>query len=100
MENSATKALAFPNWARLRRDKDNYPDWQKRIIDVLQAAGCDQAIRSNFARLTFDSDDSSSSDDDSDGIDLSRLDIQAKHSPQSSPTSSQEQRLKQLYDSL
>ena len=103
MENSA-KALSFPNWARLRRDKDNYPTWQKHIFDVLQAAGCDQAIRSDFARLTYESDDSSSSDDDSDGIDLSRLDLQAKHShqssPSASPTTSQEQRIKQLYDSL
>jgi len=104
MENSAAKALSFPHWARLRRDKENYPDWQKHIIDVLQAMGCDQAIRSDFASLTYDSGDSSSSDDDSDGIDLSRLDLRelgrAKYPPQSSPTPSQEQQLKQLYDSL
>ena len=90
MENSATKALSFPNWAKLRRDKENYPDWRSHIIDLLQAMGCDQAIRDDFLRLTFNSDDDSSSDDDSDGIDLSRLGLQAKHSPQSSPTSSQE----------
>ena len=99
MENSA-KALSFPNWARLTRDKNNYPTWRKHIFDVLQAIGCDQAIRSDFAGLTYESDDSSSSDDDSDGIDLSRLGLQAKHSHQSSPTPSQEQHLKQFYDSL
>ena len=81
MENSA-KALSFPNWARLKRDKENYPTWQKHIFDVLQAIGCDQAIRSDFARLTYESDDVSPSDDDYDGIDLSRLDLrQAKHPP-------------------
>ena len=98
MENSA-KALSFPNWARLTRDKNNYHTWQKHIFDVLQAAGCDKAIRSDFARLTYESDDVSSSDDDSDGIDLSRLDLRelgrAKYPPQSSPsaspTTSQEQ---------
>ena len=109
MENSATKALSFPNWAKLRRDKENYPTWRKHIFDVLQAIGCDQAIRSDFARLTYESDDSSSSDDDSDGIDLSRLDLRReKYPPQSLPSASptpsqeqlQEQRIKQLYDSL
>ena len=107
MEKSA-KALSFPNWARLRRDKENYPTWQKHIFDVLQASGCEQAISSDFARLTYESDDSSSSDDDSDGIDLSRLELRElgreKYPPQSlpsaSPTTSQEQRIKQLYDSL
>ena len=113
MENSATKALSFPNWAKLRRDKENYPDWRSHIIDLLQAMGCDQAIRDDFLRLTFNSDDDSSSDDDSDGIDFSRLDFSAldlrgvgreRHFPQPSPTPSQEQlqeqRIKQLYDSL
>ena len=103
MENSATKALSFPNWAKLRRDKENYPDWRSHIIDLLQAMGCDQAIRDDFLRLTFNSDDDSSSDDDSDGIDLSRLELRElgreKYPPQSlpsaSPTTSQEQRIRE-----
>ena len=112
MENSA-KALSFPNWARLTRDKNNYHTWQKHIFDVLQAIGCDQAIRSDFASLTYESDDVSSSDDDSDGIDFSRLDFSGldlrgvgreRHFPQPSPTPSQEQlqeqRMKQMRDSL
>jgi len=100
MENSATKALSFPNWAKLKRDKENYPDWHSNILDLLQAIGCDQTIRADFADLTFNSDDVSSSDDDSDGIDFLRLDFSGfdlrgvgreRHSPQPSPTPSQEQ---------
>ena len=89
METSA-KATSFPNWARLKRDKGNYPSWRRHIIDVLQASGCEQAITEEFERLAYETDDSSSSGDDSDDFHqgLSRLGL-GKHSPQPSPTPSQ-----------
>ena len=64
METSA-KATSFPKWARLERDKGNYPIWRKHIFDVLQASGCEQAITEEFERLSCESSDSSLSDEDS-----------------------------------
>ena len=57
METSA-KATSFPKWARLERDKGNYPIWRKHIFDVLQASGCEQAITEEFERLSCESSDS------------------------------------------
>ena len=82
METPA-KATSFPNWAKLQRDKGNYPAWRRHIIDVLQASGCEKAITEEFARLVYESDDSSSSSsgDDSDDAhqDFKRLNL-GKHS--------------------
>jgi superfamily II DNA helicase RecQ len=92
MENSA-KALSFPNWARLKRDKGNYPTWRKHVIDHLQASGCEQAIRSDYSQLAYNSvSDSDSSDEDFED-DFSSFTLggkQRKHD-QTSPTTSQEQ---------
>ena len=103
METSA-KATSFPKWARLERDKGNYPIWRRHIFDVLQASGCEQAITEEFERLVYETDDSSSSGDESDDIsqDFSRLGI-GKHSPQPSPTPSQDdqhERAKKLFASF
>ena len=46
METSA-KATSFPKWAKLERDRRNYPVWRKHILDVLEASGCEQAITEN-----------------------------------------------------
>ena len=94
MENSA-KTVTFPNWARLKRDKGNYPTWRKHVIDHLQASGCEQAISSDFSQLAYDSaSDSDSSDEDFED-DFSSFTLgggRQKHPiPQTSPTSSQEQ---------
>ena len=102
MENSSAKALSFPNWARLRRDKSNYPVWQRHILDVLQAISCEDTITRDYQDWAFDSDDSSSSEDDAVNFDadFSRMGLGgSRHSPQSSPTPTQQQ-LKQLYDSF
>ena len=103
METSA-KATSFPNWARLKRDKGNYPAWQRHIFDVLQASGCEQAITEAFARLVYETDDSSSSGDDSDDFHqgFSRLGL-GKHSSQPSPTASQDdqyERAQRIYASF
>ena len=64
MENSA-KAQTFPSWAKLKRDKGNYPTWRKHAFDLLQANGCEQAISSEYSQLEYDSvSDSDSSDED------------------------------------
>ena len=103
METS-TKATSFPKWARLERDKGNYPVWRRHIFDVLQASGCEQAITEDFERLVYETDDSSSSGDDSDDFHqgLSRLGL-GKHSPQPSPTPSQDdqyERAQRIYASF
>ena len=64
METSA-KATSFPKFARLERDKGNYPVWRKHIYDVIEASGCEQAITEEFAFLSCDSSDSASSNEDS-----------------------------------
>ena len=107
METSA-KATSLPKWARLERDKGNYPVWRRHILDVLQASGCEQAITEEFEHLYCESSDSSSSDEDS-GSDsdelrrnLSSLGLD-KHSPQPSPTPSQEdqeERARKLFASF
>ena len=66
MESSAKGILQVPNWARLKRDKSNYVPWQRAIMEVLEAAGCEAAITEDFAKLRFkdeDYDSESSSDD-------------------------------------
>ena len=107
METSA-KATSFPKWAKLERDRRNYPVWRKHILDVLEASGCEQAITKEFAFLSCDSSDSSSSYEDSgsDGDELRRtlssLGL-GKHSPQPSPTPSQDdqhEQAKKLYASF
>ena len=106
METSA-KATSFPNWARLKRDKGNYPAWRRHIFDVLQASGCEQAITEEFESLVYESDDSSSSGDDSDDFDqgFSRLGIgkHSHHPSRSSPTSLSDdeyERVHRLYASF
>ena len=94
METSA-KATSFPKFARLERDKGNYPVWRKHIYDVLEASGCEQAITAEFAFLSCDSSDSASSSEDSgsDGDELRRTLSSlrlGKHDPQPSPTLSQD----------
>ena len=96
METSA-KATSFPKWAKLERDRRNYPVWRKHILDVLEASGCEQAITEEFAFLSCDSSDSASStgseDSGSDGDELRRtlsgLRL-GKHDSQPSPTPSQD----------
>ena len=107
METSA-KATSFPKYARLERDKGNYPVWRRHIYDVLQASGCEQAITQEFAFLSCDSSDSSSSGEDSgsDGDELRRTLSSlrlGKHDPQPSPTPSQDdkhERAKKLFASF
>ena len=110
METSA-KATSFPKFARLERDKGNYPVWRKHIYDVLEASGCEQAITAEFAFLSCDSSDSFSSDEDSgsDGDELRRtlsslrLGKHSKHSHQPSSTPSQDdqhERARKLFASF
>ena len=58
----------MPNWAKLRRDKGNYVPWQRAVMEVLEAVGCEAAITEDFAKLQFNDEDydSKSSSDDSD----------------------------------
>ena len=103
MVDSSTKSVSFPTFAKLKRDKSNYPVWHMYISDVLQAMGCEDTITSHYQDQTFDADDSTSSEDDSADFDadFSRMGLGGiKHSPQSSPTPTQEQQLKQLFDSF
>ena len=92
MVDSGTKVL-FPTWAKLKRDKSNYPVWHMYISDVLQAMGCEDTITSHYQDQTFEADDSTSSEDDSANFDddFSRMGLGGiKHSPQSSSTPTQE----------
>ena len=68
MESSAKGILQVPNWARLKRDKSNFVQWEKAVMDVLEAMGCEAAITEDFAKLKFEDEDydSKSSSDDSD----------------------------------
>ena len=56
------------NWVKLKRDKSNYVPWQKAVMEVLEAVGCEAAITEDFAKLRFKDEnyDSESSGDDSD----------------------------------
>ena len=68
MESSAKGILQVPNWVKLRRDKSNYVPWQRAVMEVLEAVGCEAAITEGFAKLQFNDEDydSKSSSDDSD----------------------------------
>ena len=68
MESSAKGLLQVQNWVKLKRDKSNVP-WQRAVMEVLEAVGCEAAITEDFAKLQLFNDedyDSKSSGDDSD----------------------------------
>ena len=77
MESSATKGLfQVQNWVKLKRDKSNYVPWQRAVMEVLEAVGCEAAITEDFAKLRFkdeDYDSKSSSDDDDDFLSKPRF---------------------------
>ena len=68
MESSAKGLLQVQNWVKLKRDKSNYVPWQRAVMEVLEAVGCEAAITEDFAKLRFKDEnyDSESSSDDSD----------------------------------
>ena len=68
MESSAKGILQVQNWVKLKRDKGNYVPWQRAVMEVLEAVGCEAAITEGFAKLQFNDEDydSKSSSDDSD----------------------------------
>ena len=68
MESSAKGLLQVQNWVKLKRDKSNYVPWQRAVMEVLEAVGCEAAITEEFAKLRFKDEDydSESSGDDSD----------------------------------
>ena len=68
MESSAKGLLQVQNWVKLKRDKSNYVPWQRAVMEVLEAVGCEAAITEEFADLHFKDQgyDSESSGDDSD----------------------------------
>ena len=76
MESSAKGILQVPNWAKLKRDKSNFVPWEKAVMEVLEAVGCEAAITEDFAKLQFEDEDydsKSSSDDSDDFISKSRF---------------------------
>ena len=68
MESSAKGLLQVQKWVKLKRDKSNSVPWQRAVMEVLEAMGCEAAITEEFADLHFkDKDyDSETSGDDSD----------------------------------
>ena len=92
MESSAKGILQVPNWARLKRDKSNFVQWEKAVMDVLEAMGCEAAITEDFAKLKFEDEDydsKSSSDDSDDFISKPRLPspMPRQQTPSSEPSS-------------
>ena len=57
MESSAKGILQVPNWIKLKRDKGNYVPWQRAVMEVLEAVGCEAAITEDFAKLRFNDED-------------------------------------------
>ena len=61
MESSAKGLLQVQNWAKLKRDKSNYVPWQRAVMEVLEAMGCEAAITEEFAELHFKDEDTTGS---------------------------------------